>query len=129
MAYKFTEKQDNRQQQVAYALYMIGSSYFHKSVCSNKQLEKTLYLHYQDMPVKRQEELEEKLITAIETELKDVLTILEGMNCQVSIKRYRDEYHLLFETGFEFVSMIVDKKGRYRIKFQENANEISRVIA
>lgn len=129
MAYKFTEKQDNRQQQVAYGLYMIGSSYFHKSICTTRRLETILYLDYQDMPVKRQEELEEKLISSVEAELQNVLPVLERMNCQASIKRCKDEYHILFETGFETVSMVVDKKGHYQIRFHENTDTTSRVVA
>ena len=129
MAYKFTEKQDNRQQQVAYALYMIGSSYFHKSVCSNRRLETILHLYYQDMPMKKQEELEEKLIVAVETELKEILPVLEGMNCQASIRRCGNDYRLLFETGFETVSMVVDKKGHYQIAVTDGTNEVQRMTA
>ena len=55
MAYKFTEKTNSIQQQTAYVLYMMIGSYFNKSVCSNKLLETSLSLHYQELPVKRQE--------------------------------------------------------------------------
>ena len=59
MAYKFTEKKDNKQQHTTYALYMIISSYFHKSICCSKCLETKLHLYYQELPFKSQEELEE----------------------------------------------------------------------
>lgn len=115
MAYKFTEKKDNKQQQVTYALYMIISSYFHKSICCSKCLETKLHLYYQELPAKSQEELEEKVILTVEKELEDILPMLEMMNCKSSIKRIRDEYYLLFETGFEKITVVVDKKGSYRI--------------
>lgn len=36
MAYRFTERKSFKQQQNTYALYMILSSYFNRSICSNK---------------------------------------------------------------------------------------------
>ena len=51
----------------------------------------------------------------LEKELEDILPMLEMMNCKSSIKRIRDEYYLLFETGFEKITVVVDKKGSYRI--------------
>ena len=115
MAYKFTEKKDNRQQQTTYALYMIISSYFHKSICCSKCLETKLHLYYQDLPFKSQEEMEEKVIVMVEKELGDILPALEMMNCKSYIKRHQDEYYLLFETGFENIAVVVDRKGNYRI--------------
>ena len=123
MAYRFTEKQDCRQQQITYALYMMGSSCFQKSVCNTRRLETTLYLYYQDMPVNRQEKLEEKLISDIENKLQNFLPVLEKMQCQASIKKYKDEYHIRFETGFENVCMVVDKKGCYRIYIEDNTQD------
>ena len=118
MAYKFTEKTNSIQQQTAYALYMMVSSYFHKSICSNKLLETTLSLHYQELPVKRQEKLECRVIQDVERELKKVLPVLAEMNCKVFI-RHRDEtYSLEFKTGFESVSVVVDQKGNYRVQVQ-----------
>ena len=75
MAYKFTEKQDCRQQQTAYVLYMMGASCFQKSVCNTRRLETTLHLYYQDMPANRQEKLEEKVIADIEKNLQEYLPI------------------------------------------------------
>ena len=120
MAYKFTEKQDCRQQQITYALYMMGASCFRKSVCNTKRLETTLYLYYQDMPVNRQERLEDKVIADIEKNLKEYLPLFEEMQCQATIKKYKDEYHIQFDTGFENLCMAVDKKGCYRIYIDES---------
>ncbi len=116
MAYKFTEKTDNKQQQTAYVLYMMISSYFHKSICNNKVLETKLLLYYRELPVKRQEELEEKVIANIEKELEKILPVLCGMNCKVFICKQDEDYCLTFETGFEEVSAVVDSKGKYRLQ-------------
>ena len=129
MAYKFTEKQDCRQQQMAYALYMMGASCFQKSVCNTKRLETTLYLYYQDMPANRQEKLEERVILDIENKLKEYLPLFEEMQCQASIKKYKDEYHIQFETGFEKLCMVVDKKGRYQIYIEESEIEAEKTVA
>lgn len=129
MAYKFTEKENNKQQQVTYALYMIISSCFHKSICRSRRLETNLHLYYQDLPAKKQEDLEEKLILDIENKFKDILPVLEEMNCTATIKQSKGEYHLAFETGFETVSVIVDRKGHYQIQRCEESNEILQATA
>lgn len=121
MAYRFTTKQNNKQQQNTYALYMILSSYFNKSTCSNKLQETSLYLYYQELAPARQEALEAKLIADVERKLQDILPILREMNCKVFISRQAREYRLLFETGFETVSAAVDRKGHYRIQVLREA--------
>ncbi len=116
MAYKFTEKTNSIQQQTAYVLYMMIGSYFNKSVCSNKLLETSLSLHYQELPVKRQEKLECRVIQDVERELKKVLPVLAKMNCKVFIRHRDESYFLQFETGFETVSAVVDRKGNYQVQ-------------
>ena len=129
MAYKFTQKQDCRQQQIAYALYMMGASCFQKSVCDTRRLETTLYLYYQDMPASRQEKLEERVIADIEKNLEEYLSLFEEMQCQATIKKYKDEYHIQFETGFENLRMVVDKKGCYRIYIEDSTKDVEGKVA
>ena len=38
---------------------MIISSCFHKSICRSRRLETNLHLYYQDLPAKKQEDLED----------------------------------------------------------------------
>lgn len=116
MMYKFNEKTNNQQQQITYVLYMMISSYFHKSICSSRVLETKLLLYYRDLSGKRQEELEEKIITNIEKELKEILPVLSGMNCIVFIRKQDENYRVIFKTGFEEVTAVVDSKGKYRIQ-------------
>lgn len=115
MAYKFTEKTNNKQQQTAYVLYMIISSYFHKSICNTKLLEMSLFLHYRDLTGNRQEKLEQGIIEATEKKLQKVLPVLSQMNCEVSIRRRNGNYFLIFATGFESVSVVVDPQGNYHM--------------
>lgn len=119
MAYKFTEKTNSKQQQTTYVLYMMISSYFHKSICKTKILETMLHLYYQELCPSRQEKLEAKVIADTEKELKEALSVLSQMNCEVSIRRGDAAYDLKFETGFESISVTVDRKGNYRIKLQD----------
>ncbi len=121
MMYKINEKANNQQQQITYVLYMMIGSYFHKSICSNRVLETKLLLHYRDLPAKRQEELEEKVIANIEKELKEILPVLSGMNCKVFIRKQEGDYRMTFETGFEEVTAVVDSKGKYRIQVLEES--------
>lgn len=122
MAYRFTAKQSTKQQQNTYALYMILSSYFNRSTCSNKLQETSLLLYYQELAPARQEALEEKMIADVEKQLQEILPVLGQMNCEVFIRRQADEYKLFFETGFEAVSAAVDRKGHYRIQVLEGAD-------
>ena len=119
MAYRFTEKESMKQQQNAYALYMILGSYFNKSICANKLQETTLFLYYQELPAVKQEKLEAKLIATVEKQLEEILPKISKMNCKVHILRRGEEYHLFFRTGFETVSVVVDQKGNYQIQVIE----------
>ena len=93
MAYKFTEKRNNIQEQTVYVVYMIVSSYFHN----------------------RQENLEKQVIRRSEQDLGEVMSVLSQMNCEVVFTHRDDRYYLDFETGFEAVSAVVDQKGHYVI--------------
>lgn len=115
MAYKFTEKRNDIQEQTAYVVYMIVSSYFHKSICNSGALETSLYLHYLEMPKNRQENLEKQVIRRSEQDLGEVMSVLSQMNCEVVFTHRDDQYYLDFETGFEAVSAVVDQKGHYVI--------------
>ena len=115
MAYKFTEKRNNIQEQTTYVIYMIVSSYFHKSSCNSRTLETSLYLHYLEMRKIRQEILEKQVIRRSEQDLGEVMSVLSQMNCEVVFTHRDDRYYLDFETGFETVSVVVNQMGYYVI--------------
>ena len=116
MAYKSTKKANNHQQHTTYILFMIISSFFHKSICNTKWLETNLFLYYREMPANRQEDLEKKIIEETEKKLQEVLPILSQMNCEVSICRRAGNYHIEFKTGFETITVVVDGKGNYQMQ-------------
>lgn len=92
MAYKFTEKRNNIQEQTTYVLYMIVSSYFHKSSCNSRTLETSLYLHYLEMPKSQQENLEKQVIRRSEQDLGEVMSVLSQMNCEVVFTHRDNRY-------------------------------------
>lgn len=57
------------QLQLVYASYMMLSSCFKKTRCLSKRVEKKLYLHYQDLTSRKQEQLEEKVLRSLENYL------------------------------------------------------------
>ena len=87
MMYKINEKANNQQQQITYVLYMMIGSYFHKSICSNRVLETKLLLHYRDLPAKRQEELEEKVIANIKLAIKECDKVCKHLHLPFHIRQ------------------------------------------
>lgn len=118
MKYRFTEKPNNKQQQITYILLMIIGSYFHKSKCVAKAMETTLFLHYKELSENHQVNLEERVIRDTERVLKEFLPLFAETNCEISIRHKEDNFLLTFETGFETITAEVDKKGNYRIGIQ-----------
>ena len=51
------------------------------------------------------------------------------MQCQASIKKYKDEYQIQFDTGFEKLCMVVDKKGRYQIYIEDSSKNVESTVA
>lgn len=120
MRYSFTEKTSHRQQETAYMLYMIISSYFHKCYCRSKVLEEKLFLYYQELQENKQVEKERQIIKVSEGVLKKCMTELAEMNAEAVISKVDDLYILSFYTGFERVVVTVDAKGRYEIKLERD---------
>lgn len=113
MAYKFVEKKNVAQEEMAYIIYMIVGSYFNKVRCRNAFAEKRLYLYYMEMKNQAQEAKEKKVIREAEKVLGDFEEVLGEMNCEVFFGTAEDELTIDFVTGFEQVHVVVDKKGNY----------------
>ena len=96
MRYSFVEKKSHRQQETAYMLYMIISSYFHRCYCRSKVLEEKLFLYYKELKEDRQVEKERQIIRVSEGVLKDKLADLSEMNAEAVISRAGDLYILSF---------------------------------
>ena len=100
-------------------IYMIVGSYFHKCICRSKALEENLFLHYKEMPVKRQEEKEWQIIRVCESVLSSCLASMAQMNAEVFISKTDGLYVLRFYTGFEDIVVTIDDNGRYEISLVE----------
>ena len=120
MRYSFVEKTSHRQQETAYMLYMIISSYFHKCSCKSKALEENLFLYYKEIQKDRQVDKERQIIRVSEGILKDNMADLAEMNAEVVILKVNDLYILSFYTGFEMIVVTVDEKGRYEISLEDD---------
>ena len=118
MRYSFVEKTSHRQQETAYMLYMIISSYFHKCSCKSKALEENLFLYYKEIQKDRQVDKERQIIRVSEGVLKDNMTDLAEMNAEAVISKADDLYILSFYTGFERIMVTVDEKGCYEISLE-----------
>ena len=116
----FENRTSHRQQETAYMIYMIVGSYFHKCSCRSKALEENLFLHYKEMPVKRQQEKEWQIIRVSEGVLGECLASMAQMNAEVFISKTDEMYVLRFYTGFEDIVVTVDDKGRYDISLVED---------
>ena len=120
MRYSFVEKKSHRQQETAYMLYMMISSYFHKCYCRSKVLEEKLFLYYQELQENKQVEKERQIIRVSEGVLKDTMADLAEMNAEAVIAKADDLYILSFYTGFERILVTVDEKGCYEISLERD---------
>ena len=115
MAYRFVEKEKHTQEEMAFIVYMIVSSYFHKAACRNQFMVERLHLYYSEMNVKLQESKEQQVIREAEKIFKEEANLLCMMNCEVVIRRSGEIYQMDFLTGFEQVHAEIDRKGKFTI--------------
>ena len=120
MRYSFVEKKSHIQQETAYMLYMMISSYFHRCYCRSKVLEEKLFLYYQELQENKQVEKERQIIRVSEGVLKDTMADLAEMNAEAVIVKADDLYILSFYTGFERILVTVDEKGCYEISLERD---------
>lgn len=120
MAYRFVEKEKHTQEEMAFIVYMIVSSYFHKATCRNPIMAKRLYLYYREMSEKLQESKERQVIREAEKIFKEDADLLHMMNCEVVIRKSGETYLLDFLTGFEQVHTEIDRKGKFTLVLQSN---------
>ena len=120
MRYSFVEKTSHRQQETAYMLYMIISSYFHKCSCKSRALEENLFLYYKEIQKDRQVDKERQIIRVSEGVLGECLASMAQMNAEVFISKTDEMYVLRFYTGFDDIVVTVDDKGRYEISLVED---------
>ena len=120
MAYRFAEKRNTIQEEMAFIVYMIIGSYFNKAVCVNQAIADRLYLYYAEMKTSTQEAKERKVILQAERCFTSYEDVLYRMNCEVVISLRENRYILDFVTGFERIHAEVDGKGNCEMKIFED---------
>ena len=111
------ERGFNRQLAAAYITYMMVGSLFEKSTCKNKSEATHLSLHYKEMPQNKQEAQENTILELATHQLgPDYLELLSGLQCEVTFKRQKNNYVILFETGLEGVIAVIDERGTCHIQ-------------
>lgn len=120
MRYSFVEKTSHRQQETAYMLYMIISSYFYKCSCKSRALEENLFLYYKEIHKDRQVDKERQIIRVSEGILKDSMSKISEMNAEAVIYRTNGLYVIDFYTGFERIVATVNENGQYEICLDED---------
>lgn len=124
MAYKFVEKRKTTQEEMAYIVYMMVSSYFHQAKCRNQRTADMLYLYYAEMNGTTQAAKEQKIIAQAETVLEAYENVLSVMNCEVLINFKEGSYVLDFITGFERIHAEVNRQGGCEIQiFQKGKSK------
>ena len=98
-----------------YAVYMMVGSYFDKTVCKNKMLEKKMYVQYLEQKEKSQIQMERISIRFVEKELKRRLP-KELWNQQVEVKFGRTNIEGVRDIQFHGSNYILRVSGIYRGK-------------
>ena len=125
--YLICEKGYNKQLASAYIAYMMAGSLFSKAHCSNKMEEKHLMLHYKGMPVRQQEQMEERVDRVLYRKMdSQILKNLQKESCQVKFSREGELYFVDFRIGGKnVVTAAIDGAGKIRIKIQAEKKSCS----
>lgn len=109
-----TEKSYSRQRAMAYIVYMMAGSYFHSAKTADRF--KNLYLHYAEMPQKKQYECESRVIHSIENLEPGFLEKISTLRCEPVCRACGDELLIEFRTGgFESLSCTIRKNGSFQL--------------
>ena len=115
-------KRKNKENAREYILYMILSSYFAKTECKNRMLERKLYLYYQELPVSQQMEEEANVIRLLEEHYRDALEDWVGLKAAVHILTEEDRHVILCQTGFQYIYASASH-GRYILDIRDHRGE------
>lgn len=109
-----TEKSYSRQRAMAYIVYMMAGSYFHSAKTADRF--KNLYLHYAEMPQKKQYECESRVIHSIENLEPSFLEKISTLRCEPVCKTCGDKLLIEFRTGgFESLICTIRKNGSFQL--------------
>ena len=105
------DKKISKQRALDYCMYMMLTSYFAKSVCRNKMLEKKLYLHYREQKNDDQIKMEEQCIRLIEQEILPKIPrryLERGVDVHFRQRKGAPGAEILLHTGDYILRVMVD---------------------
>ena len=107
----------DRQLTTCYIIYMMGGSFFHRCSFASPYEETRLYLYYMEMPKQKQYECEDRVIRIMNRMDRTFLENIQKLNCRVRCSYEGEDCRIEFMTGgFEGLSCVVDKNGRFGIE-------------
>lgn len=115
MAFKSNDKKSTKQQENAYILYMMLGSFFDRTVCKTKHMEKVLYLYYKELSADKQVARENEVLKELDKHFADYTELMEIEECEVYFQKVGENYEVLFFAGELCIKAVVDNKGMYQI--------------
>lgn len=104
------QKQIDKQRAFDYCMYMMLTSYFARSVCRSKWMERKLYLHYREQKANDQIIMEEQCINLIEREILPKIPakyLARGVDAHIRQCKNAVETELLLHTGDYILCVVV----------------------
>lgn len=115
MAFKSNDKKSTKQQENAYIIYMMLGSYFDKTVCKTKHLEKILYLYYKELSADKQVARENEVMKELDKHFEEYAELLENAECEIYFQKVGENFEVLFFSDEAKIKVVVDNKGMYNI--------------
>lgn len=115
MAFKSNDKKSTKQQENTYIVYMMLGSFFNKTICRTKYVEKVLYLYYKELSADKQVSRETDILKELDKHFEAHAELLETMECEVYFQKVGADYEVLFFADEVEIKVVVDSKGMYNI--------------
>ncbi len=116
-AYAGSEKHYDRQLAAAYIVYMMAGDLFDQCHFASRYMENRLFLHYCEMPEKKQEDLESVVLSILRMAGPSFLSSLAELRSEVSFHYCENDLILRFVTGFEEIEAVIDRSGHVELRF------------
>lgn len=118
MSKLYESKKSHKQEEMAYALFMIIGSCFKKCYNLSDRMESRLFLYYAEVGREKQFRMEEGVIRETERSLAEYMELFEKSHCTAVIEKSGANICLSFSTGFEIVTASVEPSGKYAIEVE-----------
>ncbi len=118
MAYSFFKFEKRPDRETLYIAYMMIGSIFKKTIVTNQAAEQQLYLYYKEMNPTAQERKEKSVLKTAEQALASHMAELGNMHAEVYFFLSDNDSHLIFNTGFNIIHVVVTRKGEFTVSFK-----------